>query len=124
MRPFTLVTCVTITLFVTGCAIQDVTVSRDELMRSYFPYGARWVKDSMTRQSRKVDWLTCGGGQDLSNGFRDWISSQESRESYFSGLERHSKQLSTCIQAKGYAFKYHPRPGLPDECTADICLYP
>ncbi len=111
-------------LLVAGCNTQVITGEAAERLRHPYPYGARWVKEGMTRESRTADWVACGGGADLNDGFRDWISSRESREIYFADLERHSKQLSACIQAKGYTFKYYQRPGLPDECTANICLYP
>lgn len=123
MRRFILVLFAPITIFISGCAIQDVTVSRDELLRSYFPYGARWVKEGMTRDSRLADWMACGGGVNLSNGFRDWIS-PEPWEKFNAAREQHLDVLRTCIKTKGYGYQNPQRPNLADECSAQSCLYP
>ncbi len=88
-----------------------------------FPLGARWVKDGMTRESRLADWVACGGGVNMGDGFRDWISSRESRKSYFDGWDRHMSQISTCMQSKGYSFRNPATPGTPDQCDAR-CIYP
>ncbi|WP_346309064.1 hypothetical protein [Limnohabitans sp.] len=91
--------------------------------RIEYPYGARWFKKGMTRESRLADWVACGGGVNLSNGFRTNIHGELMRQ-YLDEMEIHNKRLSICIQAKGYTFKYFSRPSLPDECTPQICLYP
>lgn len=89
-----------------------------------YPLGARWVKDGMTRESRKVDWVACGGGANMGDGFRDWISSRESRKSYFDGFDSHKSHLRICMQSKGYEYREPQRPGKPDECDDARCLYP
>lgn len=111
-------------MLLSGCGIGGVWLepSNRPLSPSY-PYGARWVKEGMTRESRLADWVACGGGVNLSNGFRTNIHGELMRQ-YLDDMENHSKKLSSCIQAKGYTFKYFPRPGLPDECTPQTCLHP
>lgn len=110
-------------LLVSGCNTQVITGDAAERLRHPVPFGARWVKEGMTRESRLADWVACGGGTDMGDGFRDWISSRESRKSYFDGWDRHMNQLSTCMQSKGYAFRNPQMPGVPDQCDAR-CLYP
>lgn len=88
-----------------------------------YPFGARWVKEGMTRESRKADWEACGGGADLRDGFRKWMD-PESWESFWSSKQLYVKQLSTCMQSKGYDYRNPQRPGKPDECDAGGCLYP
>jgi hypothetical protein len=88
-----------------------------------YPYGARWVKAGMTQQSRLADWVACGGGADLSNGFRKWIN-PEPRQQFFSALNRHDGQLWACMGNRGYLYKKPVRADKPDECTASVCMYP
>ena len=123
MRHLFLGVCASVIL-ISGCGIGGVWLepSSRPLSPSY-PYGARWVKEGMTRESRLTDWVACGGGVNLSNGFRTNIHGELMRQ-YLDDMENHSKKLSSCIQAKGYTFKYFQRPSVPDECTVQICLYP
>ena len=112
-------------LLLIGCGTQ-IGLSgqaREDYLKSIKPYGAHWVKEGMTRESRLADWVACGGGVNLNNGFRTNIHGELMRQ-YLDDMENHSKKLSSCIQAKGYTFKYYSRPGLPDECDARTCLYP
>jgi hypothetical protein len=110
-------------LILSGCNTQVISGEAAERLRHPYPYGARWIKEGMTRESRLNDWVACGGGVNLSNGFRTNIHGELMRQ-YLDDMENHRKKLSSCIQAKGYTFKYFPRPGLSDECTPEICLYP
>jgi hypothetical protein len=115
---------ISVSLLLNGCGIGGIWMdpSNRPLDPSY-PYGARWVKEGMTRESRKADWVTCGGGADLQEGFRKWIQ-PEPWTSYWNEHEGHSRLLTACIREKGYTFKSHARPGLPDECDARTCMYP
>jgi len=108
---------------ISGCNTQiAVTGEARQRLVNPIPYGARWVKEGMTRESRLADWVTCGGGN-LSNGFRTNVHGELMRH-YLDEMDNHSKKLTSCIQDKGYSFKYYSRPGLADECTVQICLYP
>ncbi len=83
----------------------------------YYPIGAGWIKERMTREERLSDWRTCGGDSNLTEGFRPWIS-PEPYETYGPEREKHGKQLWSCMSAKGYKFIRI------DECSPDVCLYP
>ncbi len=115
---------VCLSLLLSGCGIGGIWLepSNRPLGPSY-PYGARWVKEGMTRESRKADWVACGGGVDLGDGFRDWIT-PEPRASFIADLERHENALNACIRAKGYDYKNPAVRDTPDECDARTCLYP
>jgi len=111
-------------LLLVGCGTQ-IAVSgkeREEYLGRIKPYGARWVKEEMTREGRKVDWVACGGGAKLGNGFMDLIK-PESWETYYSERERHTQKLWACMHAKGYEYRNPAHAGLPDQCDAH-CLYP
>jgi hypothetical protein len=73
---------------------------RAKMIESVKPYGAHWIKDAMTRESRIVDWLECGGGENLSDGYerKSGITNKE----YFDGLNSRRKQLRNCMDSKGY----------------------
>jgi hypothetical protein len=83
----------------------------------YYPAGAGWVKDGMTREERLSDWRTCGGSADLKEGFRPWIS-PEPYETYGPEHEKHGKQLWSCMGSKGYRYL------MTEKCSPDVCLYP
>ncbi len=107
-----------------GCGIGGVWLEpSNRPLRPSYPYGARWVKVDMTRETRKVDWAACGGGENLSDGFRKWIQ-PEPWEIFWPMKDAHSKQLWTCMQSRGYDYRNPQRPGLADECDARSCLYP
>ena len=113
-----------LTLFLTGCGTQ-IAISgneREEILSRIKPYGARWVKEGMTRESRRAEWGACGGGADFSEGFRKWIE-PEPWEKFWSEHERHAEQLRICMQSKGYQYKSPQSPGKLDECDAK-CLDP
>ena len=110
-------------LLTSGCNTQVITGEAADRLRHPYPYGARWVKEGMTRESRKADWVACGGGVDLGDGFRDWIT-PEPRASFIADLERHENALNACIRAKGYDYKNPAVRDTPDECDARTCLYP
>lgn len=102
-------------------------VSRQERMD--FPFGARWVKEGMTRDHRKADWMECGGAADLQDGFRTKFEF-ESFDSYWKQLSIHNNELWKCMTARnyhyfndGYAFGDPKLPGNNNRCDTR-CLYP
>lgn len=122
-----------IPLLVSGCSIGNGRicgpltspancdkVTYENLMR---PYGARWVKSGMTRESRLADWVACGGGSNLGNGFRKWIQ-PEPWDKFWPAHQKHDADLRSCMLSKGYAYKSPSQPNKPDECTPEICMYP
>jgi hypothetical protein len=110
-------------LLTSGCNTQVITGEAADRLRHPYPYGARWVKEGMTRESRKADWVACGGGVDLGDGFRKWIQ-PEAWESFWPQKDAHSKQLFSCMQSRGYDYKNPAVRDTPDECDARTCLYP
>ena len=117
-------------LLTSGCNTQVITGEAADRLRHPYPYGARWVKEGMTRESRKADWVACGGGVDLGDGFRDWIK-PEAWAVYWPQLEAHRRQLWNCMNLRdyeyligGYEFEYPKVSGKPMRCDARTCLYP
>ena len=93
------------------------------------PYGAHWVKEGMTRESRLQDYESCGGNKWLNSGFPDaviraetWSTDLVSTHSYNKDLlnnpqaeARLGKKRMICMQEKGYVWQ--------ESCDAR-CLYP
>ena len=86
------------------------------------PYGARWVKEGMTRESRIMDWVACGGESDLKNHYER--ASGLTNKEFFDGLDAYQNQLWLCMKNRGYTYRSPSRPGVEDECNAGDCLYP
>lgn len=118
-----IMTSILLAVLVVGCNTQTVTGESRERLVHPTPVGARWVKDGMTKESRKGDWVACGGGADLQDGFRRWLD-PESRKSYFEGLDNHELQLRKCMQSRGYNYRNPQISGRADECHGDVCLHP
>lgn len=78
------------------------------------PYGAHWIKEGMTRESRRLDLVDCGGGENLSEGYKEWLSSVP-YETYSEGKRMHIRAVSLCMQSKSYVWL--------EVCDAR-CLYP
>jgi hypothetical protein len=64
------------------------------------PYGAHWIKEGMTRESRSADWLQCGGATGLNDGYerKSGLTTNE----YFDGLDFQRKRIRSCMDGKGY----------------------
>jgi hypothetical protein len=77
------------------------------------PYGAHWIKEGMTRESRRVDYMQCGGGSDLREGYE--VKSGQSNKEFFDGFNVHTHKLLNCMKSKGYVYL--------DQCNGR-CLYP
>jgi hypothetical protein len=90
--------------------------------RVSYPYGARWIKDGMTKESRRSDFVQCGGVENLNEGYER--QSGVPAKEFIDGLNSRRNQLWTCMETRGYAYRNPSRPGLEDECNAGACLYP
>ena len=77
------------------------------------PYGAHWIKEGMARESRRVDYMQCGGGSDLREGYG--VKSVQSNKEFFDGFNVHTHQLMNCMKSKGYVYL--------DQCDSR-CLHP
>ncbi|MCH9742477.1 MAG: hypothetical protein K0U21_04630 [Proteobacteria bacterium] len=97
-------------LMLSGCLLESVA----PLDRNLKPYGAHWIKEGMTRESRLNDFVMCGGGKDLREGYVDWLSSVP-YETYSVGKTQHIRSIAACMKFKNY--------GWLDNCD-ERCLYP
>ena len=105
-----------ITIF-SGCmtCMSEMCLGKDtyERLMNSKPYGAHWIKDGMTRESRLVDYKECGGGADLREGYE--VRQGQSNKEFFDGFNAHTYQLLSCMKSKGYVYR--------DQCDAS-CLHP
>ena len=85
-----------------------------QIDRNLKPYGAHWVKEGMTRESRLGDFVQCGGGADLRENYAEWLSTIP-YETYSAGKTQHIRTISDCMKSKNYAWQ--------DSCDTR-CLYP
>lgn len=88
------------------------------------PYGAHWVKEGMTRESRRVDSWACGAADTViaadSPVFPDSVIDMErmqSEQNDFGPRARLLERWSVCMSSKGYQFV-----GIGN-CD-ERCLYP
>jgi hypothetical protein len=97
-------------LLVSGCLLESV----GPIDRSIKPYGAHWIKDGMTRDSRRHDFKECGGD---SVSFKAGYEKQRDQTTadYFEGLNKHTLKVHSCMRAKDYIYL--------EQCDAR-CLYP
>ena len=97
-------------LLVSGCLLESV----GPIDRSIKPYGAHWVKEGMTLETRKHDFTECGGD---SVTFKVGYEKQRDQTTadYFEGLNKHTMKVHSCMQAKDYIYL--------EKCDAR-CIYP
>ena len=113
-----------------GCGIGGLWMNGDPSVgRNLKPYGAHWIKEGMTRESRLQDYESCGGTKSFQGGFPDAVIRAEtqptdvvSTQSYNNELidnpqaeARLGKKRMICMFGKGYVWL--------DSCDAR-CLYP
>jgi len=125
---------ITVLLSLTGCLYGQCingscAFERAEIIANIKPYGAHWIKEGMTRETRLQDLASCGNSRSLSPGFPDALIREEtlstdaaSPRSYNKDLidnpqaeERLGEKRMLCMQAKGYRWL--------DNCDIS-CLYP
>ncbi len=113
-----------------GCGIGGMWMNGDPSVgRNLKPYGAHWIKEGMTRESRLQDYESCGGNKWLNPGFPDAVIRAEtlstdavSAQTYNKDLinnpqaeARLGKKRMFCMLGKGYVWL--------ENCDAR-CLYP
>ena len=85
-----------------GCLLESV----GRIDRNIKPYGAHWVKEGTTRESRIKDWVGCGGDQSgtfspsiktLSDGEKKGVSREQTRQ-------RLESETDSCMLSRGYRF--------------------
>jgi hypothetical protein len=65
-------------------------------------YGEHWVKEEMTIESWRQDWVACGG---RANGdYSIDAVSGSSDAAITSAINQKVRQLATCMSNKGYQF--------------------
>jgi hypothetical protein len=97
-------------LLVSGCLLETV----GPIDRTIKPYGAHWIKDGMTKESRRHDFKECGGD---SVSFKAGYEKQpdQTTADYFEGLNKHTLKVHSCMRAKDYMYL--------EQCDTR-CLYP
>ena len=95
------------------CMDGPCAFERAKMIENIKPYGAYWIKEGMTQESRINDWLQCGGGAGLSDGFER--QSNITTKEFFDGLDLHRKMIRSCMDSKGYKWI--------EQCDAR-CLHP
>ncbi len=88
-------------LMLSGCLLERV----GQIDRTLKPYGAHWIKDGMTRESRRSDLAACGSISHEDADFPlDRIAAARlpSDPNDVKALLRLRDQLGACMQARGY----------------------
>jgi hypothetical protein len=79
---------------------------RTEYLNSIKPYGAHWIKEGMTKEEQRNDWVNCGGDrsgtfspsiQTLSDGEKAGFSREQIRR-------RLESEADSCMVNRGYRF--------------------
>jgi hypothetical protein len=89
-------------LLVSGCLLESVS----PIDRSIKPFGAHWVKEGMTRESRRDDLAACGsvsGNEDVR--FKDEqveAARQVAEPNAINAYLRLRDLLGQCMSARGY----------------------
>lgn len=100
MKMFTVSVILMLTL--SGCLLESV----GPINRTIKPYGAHWVKEGMTRESRLADWVSCGG--DRSGSFSPSIKTLSDGEGAGISREQIRRRLEaeadSCMIKLGYTF--------------------
>lgn len=96
-------TCLSLMLVTTlsGCLLESVR----PVDRNLKPYGAHWIKEGMTRESRKLDLTSCGalaGEEVRSPPERISAERQKTEPNEIAAYLRLRSKVGSCMQAKGY----------------------
>jgi len=90
-------TAISVTL--TGCFMGELA-NRGQL-NSPMPYLQRWEKSNMTPESRRQDWVDCGGRKDGDYSPDERLQGEKDD---FAAAERTRSKLQYCMQGKGYRY--------------------
>lgn len=103
------ITTLLILFLLSGCLLESV----GPINRNIKPYGAHWIKEGMTIESRLSDFTQCGGFGNMREGYE--IQPNQSTTDFFKGYNLHVTQVAACMRAKGYTYL--------EQCDAR-CLHP
>ncbi len=65
-------------------------------------YGEYWVKEGLTKQGWRQDWVDCGGMAD--GGYSDDAPSGSSNAIMTAANQKKVNELKACMSSKGYHF--------------------
>ena len=91
--------CVTLS----GCGIGGYWMNGNPNIGPSYPYGAHWIKEGMTTESWRQDWVACGGMKDGSYAAGPRLPGETGD---IAASDRKARQLATCMQYKGYKYHY------------------
>ena len=101
---------ITVLLSLTGCLYGQCmngpcAFERAEIIANIKPYGAHWIKEGMTRESRRFDLIACGS----SEGESVWFPSEQTNAERLVGEPndvaayiRLRDKVGLCMQDNGY----------------------
>jgi hypothetical protein len=111
-----------LSLGLTGCGIGGYWMNGNPNHSPTYPYGAHWIKDGMTRESRRVDSWACGAAKTVIGADHPVFPDDELKAAKLPSdlndilaIGRVTDKWAICMQAKGYT-----RIG---KCDAR-CMYP
>ena len=109
-----------------GCFVSELGSmsggERIEYQKSIKPYGAHWIKEGMTQESRRNDSWSCGAANTIHAA--DYVVFSDAQKisariptdkDDYGPDERLTVQWNTCMKSKGYVYL--------DQCDAR-CLHP
>jgi hypothetical protein len=103
---------------VSGCLLESV----GPIDRNLKPYGAHWVKEGMTRESRRKDSWACGAARTVIGADHPVFPEDDLKAAKLPSDPndiladgRLTKKWAACMREKGYTYM--------DSCDAR-CLYP
>lgn len=95
-------------IFLSGCGIGGFWMNGNPSVgKNLKPYGAHWVKDGMTRESRLDDTKACGSGRTeyvLFSTEKIKAAMLPDDPNEINAMGRLSKQWAECMGAKGYNY--------------------
>jgi hypothetical protein len=93
-----------LSLLLAGCGIGGFWMegisgqAREEYLKSIKAYGEYWVKEGMTVEQWREDWVACGGMKNGSFGVNSGSTTQQIQEA----ANAKARELDACMASKGY----------------------
>ena len=87
------------------CLDGPCAFERAKMIESIKPYGAHWIKEGMTRESRRLDLVTCGSPSgEVVEFSQDQIAKEKnpSEPNDIAAYLRLRNRVGVCMQSKGY----------------------
>lgn len=117
--------CAGFAVVLSGCGIGGLWMNGDPSVgKNLKPYGAHWIEEGMTRESRRLDLVTCGSPNgEIVEFSHDQIAKARNpnEPNEIAAYLRLRSQVGVCMQGKGYT----PIGDLQFLGGCDVrCLYP